>query len=194
MTQFLRKIFPNVSRHSNAARSAAELANAVLLNTLSYVSVAAGAARGTTVAKAKFVNNITYLVNGAFYSKNAADDFWTLSGTTVAANSYQKYALLIDTAGAASIQEATQSLVSADAVAWTNVSGVSAWAPYISILGSTKAIVAGLLIATDATHTFIPGTTALNAAGITATFTDGVDQSLLPLIANTVGTIVGNGG
>ena len=125
------------------------------------------------------------------YSKAATDNFWTLSGTTVAASSFQKYALLIDTAGAASIQEATQSIVSAAAVSWANVSQLSPWAPFLTTVGSTKAIAGVLTIATDATHTFVPGTTLLGATGIMAMFADGIDQSLLPLMGNATGGIVG---
>lgn len=176
---------------ASQARGAAELGNAALAYGLSRALAAAGIARGTTAAKVKTVNTLQYSVAGAQFSKAGTDDFWTLSGTTVAVNSFQKYALLIDTAGAASIQEGLQSVVSAAAVAWTNVTSFGPWAPFLSIVGSTKAIAGVLTIATDATHTFIPGTTALNATGITATLIDGVDQSLLPLMGNASAAIVG---
>lgn len=193
MTLIFSKIFPNVSRHSNAARAAAELANATNAYGLSRALTAAGIARGTTAQKAKIVNTLQYSVAGNQFSKAATDDFWTLSGTTVAVASFQKYLLLIDTAGAASIQEATQSVVNAASVAWTNISGLSAWAPILSVLAGSKAIAGVLTIATDATHTFVPGTTALNGTGITATFVDGIDQSILPNIANQLGTQLGQG-
>ena len=35
---------------------------------------------------------------------------------------------------------------------------------------------------------------ALNATGITATFVDGIDQSILPLMGNETGLVVANGG
>lgn len=185
--------------HTNAARgsqsrAAAELSNAEAIYTLSRSLTAAGCARGTTAAKAKTVNTLQYSVAGVQFTKAGTDDFWPLSGTTVSASSWQKILLLIDTAGAASIQEGLQSTVSAAAVAWTNISLTSPWAPFIAAVGSTKAIVGVLTIATDSTHTFIPGTTALNAAGITATFVDGIDQSILPVIGNETGLVVGNGG
>lgn len=172
------------------ARGAAEAGSGALVFSLSRALTAAGSARGTTAAKAKTVNTTAFTVAGKFYSLAATDDFWTLSGTTVAVSSFQKYALLVDTSGTASIQEATQA--STDAlVHWRNVSAFSGWAPFLSIVGSTKAIVCCLTIATSASVTFVPGTTNLNAAGITATFTDGIDQSLLPVMGNETGAIVG---
>lgn len=194
MAFILNKIFPNVSRQSNAARSAAELGNAMLMLELSGALTAAGVATATTTSKVKTVNTLTYTVGGKFFSKAGTDNFWTLAGTTVQASSWQKYLLLIDTAGAASIQEGVQSTVSAAAVAWTNVSRVSAYAPFLSVVGSTKAIVGVLTVATVASHTFVPGTTLLGATGITATFQDGPDQSILPLLANQSGSTMGLGG
>lgn len=157
----------------------------------------AGCATATTTSKAKIVNTTAYTVGGKILSKGATDNFWTLAGTTVAASSWQKYLLLIDDAGAASIQEGTQSTVSAAAVSWGNVTAAAKafpqnpWAPLISILSASKAILGVLTIATDSTHTFVPGTTLLGAAGITATFIDGIDPSLMPLMANDSGLLIG---
>jgi hypothetical protein len=173
-------------------RGTAQALNAALVNTLSYAATAAGIATATTTSKAKIVNTLAYLVGGTMYSKGATDNFWTLSGTLVAAGSFQKYILLIDTSGNASIQEGVQSTVNAASVAWTNISTVSPYAPFLDVVGSTKCIAGVLTVATDATHTFNPGTTLLGAAGITATYIDGTDQSLLPLLANAVGTAFGD--
>jgi hypothetical protein len=175
------------------ARGAAVLGNATLAFGLSKALTAAGVATATTTSKVKTVNTLTYTVAGKFYTKAATDNFWTLAGATVPAAGFQKYLLLIDTAGAASTVEATASTVSQAAVSWSNVSANSAWAPFLTAIGSTKAIVGMLYIATDATHTFVPGTTLLGATGITATFQDGPDQSILPLMGNETGTLVGNG-
>lgn len=176
------------------ARGAVEQANAITAWLLSHPTTAAGVATGTTTSKVKTANTLTYRINGAFKSKAATDDFWTLSGTTVPAGSFQKYALLIDGSGAASVQEATSNTVSAATVVWTNVSQLSPWAPFLSMISNTKACVGVLTIATDATHTFVPGTTLLGATGITATFIDGIDAALLPTIGNETGLVVGNGG
>ncbi len=168
-------------------------ANAALLNSLSRPLTAAGVTIGTTVQKVKTANTLTFTINGQFYTMNATDDLWTLSGTVVAASSWQKYALLVDTTGASgpSIVEATQSEVSAAAVTWENVSKISPWSPYLTSLGSTKICVGVLTVATNSSTTFTPGTTSLAAAGITDTYIDGVDQSLLPLLANGSGSIIG---
>lgn len=179
---------------ASAQRAAAELANAIAALTLSRALTAAGIAPGITAQKVKTVNALTYQVKGRFFSKAGTDDFWTLSGTTVAVSSFQKYLMLIDTAGAASIAEGTQTKISAAAVTWKNLAGASDVAALLQAILDTKAIVGVVTVATDAVTTFVPGTTALNAAGITATFIDGVDQSLVPLLGNPAGTLIGNGG
>lgn len=176
---------------ASMARANAALSNALALVALNRALTAAGSARGTTAAKAKTVNTTTFTIGGAFLSLAATDDFWTFSGTAVAAASWQKYLLLVDAAGAASIQEATQSRIAAASVVWTNVVLSDGWGPLLTVLNAGKAIVATLTIATDATHTFTPGTTALNATGITATFADGIDATLLPVITNELSAVIG---
>lgn len=190
------KIIPNEPRSAlgSAARAAAELANATAALCSSSVYTAGGITTATTTTAAKLVNTLTYTVGGKFFSKGATDNFWVLSGTVVQKSSWQKYLLLIDNTGAASVQEGTQSIVSAAAVGWSNVSALGPWAPLLKVLGSTKAIAGTLTIATDSSHTFTPGTTALTATGITATFQDGEDQSILPLMANGSGVVIGMGG
>jgi|SRR5882672_2445228 len=176
---------------SDAARGDAQMANAIGVYALSRALTAAGITIATTASKVKTANTLTFTVNGVFYSLNASDDFWTLSGSVVAAASWQKYALLVDTAGAATIIEGNQSVVSAAAVTWTNNGIISPWYPFLNGLGSTKCCAGVLTVATDATHTFTPGSTLLSAAGVTDTYIDGLDQSLLPLLANPVGTLFG---
>lgn len=183
--------------HFDSPRGSTQAAVAGLLNALAAYDLnqaltAAGCATATTTSQVKTVNTLTFLINGAFKSKAATDNFWTLAGTLVAASSFQKYALLIDASGAATIQEATQNNVSAATVSWANVSRVSDAAPLLTITaGGTKAVAGVLTVATDATHTFTPGTTLLGAAGITATYIDGLDPSLLPLIGDQVGNAAG---
>lgn len=157
----------------------------------------AGCATATTTTQAKIVNTTAYTVGGKILSKGATDNFWTLAGTTVAASSWQKYLLCISDTGTASVVEGTQSTVSAAAVGWGNVTAAAKafpqnpWAPIITVLSASRAILGVLTIATDSSHTFIPGTTALNATGITATFIDGIDPSLMPVMANETGLLVG---
>ena len=190
MTFLASNRFNNAARGS-ITRAAAELANLIGALHLSQALTAAGGATATVTSQVKTVNTLTYLINGAFKSKGATDNFWTLAGTTVAAGSFQKYLLLIDAAGAATIQEGLQSNVSAALVGWTNVSSLSVWAALLSVLNASKAVAGVLTVATDATHTFIPGTTLLGAAGITATYQDGIDPSLAPLLGNEQGLVFG---
>ena len=186
-----------VLKHDNSARASGarfseELSNAQAALFLSPMLVPATIATATTTSQVKSTATCTYLINGVFKSKTATDPLWTLSGTTVSASSFQKYLLLLDASGTASIQEGLQSTVSAATVAWTNVSNYSSWAPLLTLLASGVCIIGAVTVATDATHTFVPGTTLLGAAGITTTYQDGLDVSLLPLIGNETGLVIGN--
>lgn len=185
-------IIPHLNRSSNGDRSGVELANLGAAFAMNRALSSAAAAIGTTTQKVKTAATLTYTINGIFFSKAATDDFWTLAGTTVAASMFQKYLLLIDSAGAASIQEGVQANTAAK-VGLSNVSNYSAVGALLSILNAGKVVAVTLQIATDSTHTFVPGTTALNAAGITATYNNGLDQAFVPLIANGLGTLIGNG-
>ncbi len=173
-------------------RAAAEAANAALAYVQNCALSAGGITTATTTSQVKSVNTITFLVNGVFKSKAATDPLWTLSGTTVQASSFQKYALLLNASGTASIQEATQNTTSLATVAWTNVSNYSQWSPFLTLANAATTVVGVLSITTSSAGTFIPGTTLLGAAQVTAAFVDGIDQSLLPLIGNETGLIIGN--
>ena len=124
----------------------------------------AAIARGTTAQKVKTVNSISYAIDGALLTKAGTDDFWTLGGagsnTVVAGGFANKYLLLIDSAGAASVLEGTQAALAANVV--------------LPALPASKSVVGVLTVAT-AGATFVPGTTALNAGTVTATFTNGLD-------------------
>ena len=189
------------NKHDDAPRGSVQRATAELSNAQAAFDncvclSAAGCATATVTSQVKTVNTATYLINGVFKSKGATDPLWTLgsaiSNTLVAVASWQKYLLLLDATGTATVQEGLQSVTSAATVLWTNVSNLSAYAPLLSILNAGKAVIGTLTVATDATHTFTPGTTLLGAAGITATFIDGLDQSIYPLIGNETGLIIGN--
>lgn len=149
--------------HDDHATARTSMAN--LKRVLSNLCLAdAGVAIGTTVAKVKFANNITYLIDGEFKAKTATDDFWTLSGTTITDGNTNKYLLCIDAAGAASIVEGTQA-ASAGAVV------LPAWP-------ASKSVVGILTVATAGAE-FVPGTTALDAATVTDTYFDGFDPALI---------------
>lgn len=137
-----------------------------ILVTNAVSSTLSAVAIGTTKSKVKTTNTVTYRVNGKSLSKAGTDDLWTLSGTVVAAVSWQKYLLLLDASGTASIIEGVQSTVAATSVV-------------LPALPQDKSVIGVLTVATAAATTFTPGTTLLDAAGITATYQDGFDPSSL---------------
>lgn len=177
----------------STTRASAEQTNAVTIATLSRALTAGGAAIATTTSKVKSAAVINYTIKGQLFTKAATDNLWTPTGANVGPSLFQKYLLLLDGSGNATVQEAVPSASAANVV-WTNVSQLSRYAPLIQVCSDTKCIVGGITVATNASTTFIPGTTALNAAGITTTYLDGMDQSILPLLADSIGNIVGNGG
>jgi hypothetical protein len=170
--------------------------NAGTIFGLNCVYGAPAVATATVTSQVKTTAASQYSVGGRIFTKGATDNFWTLAGTTVALNSWQKYLLCVDDAGVATVVEGTQSTVSAAGVTWGNVSPAAKafnqnpWAPLITVLSASRCIFGVLTVATT-TGTFIPGTTLLGAAGITATFIDGIDASLSPLMANESGLLIG---
>ena len=156
----------------------------------------------TTATKIKTTVTAPYTVGGGLYSFAATDNVWTFgvaaSLTTVAINSFQKYAVCIDDVGVATVQEATPSTVSAIAVRWDNASALAGtfnknpWGALTAILNASRCIFGVVTVATT-TGTFIPGTTAFNAAGITTTFRASIEPALNPVLANERGLIAGIG-
>lgn len=141
----------------------------VVLNHLSPASIPA-IARGTTAQKVKTVGAVNYLTDGAPRAQKAAtDDLWTLTGSALAVSSFRKYLLLLDSAGAASVLASTDAAAAADCK--------------FSSFPDGKAIIGWVQVATSAAVTFTPGTTALNGAGITATFGDGIEPTLLKVLS-----------
>lgn len=119
---------------------------------------------GTTVQKVRTTATATFRIDGVFKSKASTDDFWTLSGTTIADGFVNKYLLCIDADGAASIVEGTQAATAGAVV-------LGAWPASKSVLGI-------LTVATTGAA-FVPGTTGLDAAEVTDTYTDGFDAALI---------------
>lgn len=191
---FITGLFPADVARRSMEKASVELANAGMAYMLNMPLSSGAIAIATTTTKVKTAATITYSINGQPLSLSATDNFWTLAGAVVAASSWQKYLLLVDASGTASIQEATQSLISAAAVSYANISGLGKWAPLLTILNAGKIIAGFLTVATDATHTFTPGTTALGATGITTTYTNWMDPYLTPLLANQTGVLMGIGG
>jgi hypothetical protein len=144
--------------------------NQLAILTANTAMTSAAIATATVTSQVKTTATLTYLIDGGFQTAiTATDNFWTLAGTTVAVASWQKYLLFVNSAGAASVLQGTQSTVSAAAV------GLPTMPQSLSLVGV-------LTVATDATHTFVPGTTLLGATGITATYVNGVDPTLITVV------------
>lgn len=105
----------------------------------------------------------TYTISDWAYAKAAAET--ALSGDTVPQSKYGAWLLSVDSDGTITVTEAPD-----------NATGYATAALAINGLGdptdSTDAIM-GFVTVIDTDSTFIPGTTALNASGVTATYTDG---------------------
>jgi hypothetical protein len=118
---------------------------------------------GGTTTKVKTAATVTYCLDGVFYSKVATDDFATLSGSTQAISTFCKYLLSIDADG--------------DCTATQGTAASSAATAMLPDCPASTTPFGYIQVATDATHTFVPGTTALGAAGITTTY---VNLSCMP--------------
>lgn len=145
-----------------------QLNDLTLLHANAATAAALGITTATTTSKVKFANNAVYRFEGVNKTLNATDNFWTLNGPVVAASMFQKWLLGVDVNQAAVIIPSVPATTAAGCVFTSVPQGVS-------LFGVAQ-------VATDASHTFTPGTTLLGATGITATFWDGYDPSLLTLI------------
>lgn len=150
---------------------------------LNMALTACGAATATVTSQAKTVNTLVYLIDGVFKSKAATDNFWTLTGTAVTAGgtgATLHYALCINAAGAASVVQGPTNNAGLQGPNGQILAGsTTVWQPAAAILLPADVCIAAILkISLTATTVFTPGTTLLGAAGVTSTFTDGMDGSL----------------
>lgn len=115
---------------------------------------------GTDTTKVKTTNATVLLNNGVVNALAATDNFWTLTGDDLATGKSRKYLLCVDAADAASVI-ASDDQASADDCRF-------------SIRPADGVAVVGLLQIDNASGAaFVPGTTGLDAAGITDTYLDG---------------------
>lgn len=174
MTAF-QQSFKLTSLPNDIAYAVLALVNRNVLNDMNIALAAAGCATATTTSKAKTVNSVPYTLDGVFQTAKAGtDNLWTLTGAAFGGGPavFCKYLLLIGAGGAATVLQSSVSPVSAAACVYPSM--------------PDGACVFGVLtIALTATTVFTPGTTLLGAAGVTATFTDGTDKALLPLLADS---------
>jgi hypothetical protein len=127
----------------------------------------------TTVQQVRTGAILNYKIGGVLKTKAATDNFWTLTGGTLADGFIRKYLLLIDAAGTASVYASNDAKTVASCV----------FSPDVLFKPSgpleSKAIV-GMVTVTTVGATFVPGTTSLAAATVTDTYADGLDASLVP--------------
>lgn len=137
---------------------------------LNYALASATLAIGTTLTKVSSTTAATVVAGGVFSAQKAATvDEFTLgvagSNTAVATGFAQKYILFRDAANVPTVQEGVQALT---------LAGVT-----FGAMPAGKASVGVLNIVNTSGVNFVPGTTNLNAAGIAATFTNGIDPAML---------------
>ncbi len=116
-----------------------------------------------TATKVKTVTNtITYSIDGQLYELAPTDNiaFTDLTVQPVSTTCY--YAVVVDAAG-------TPSIINGTPILTASITAGTAKALFPEV-PATKCIIGGVKVVTDSTHTFIPATTELSAAGITDTY------------------------
>lgn len=140
-------------------------------------------ATATVTSQVKTTATTQLYIDGVPLSLAATDNLWTLTGGNLAAGSVRKYALLWDGTTNATVVTV---LASNDVVIATSPLGTAASAlaqcrfpslPPKNATGGSNVIV-GILSVTNTTNPFIPGTTLLGAAGVTAAYRDGPDVNI----------------
>ena len=155
---------------------------------------AAGLAEGTNANTIKTTNNITYTIDGRFYTKNATDNiaisytgptvYQAAAGGVQAVNggftggvngSTRLYLITLDASGAVGIVPGP--IVNSAELAAGRVALQYPDDP----IGACA--IGALRVALTAGTTFTPGATDLSASGVTATFADLADVPVNPLTA-----------
>ncbi len=134
-------------------------------------------ATATTKSKVKTTATTQLFVNGIVKSLTATDDFWTLTGDNLAAGSVRRYALLWDGASATTTMTvlASDDQVIADYSSSALALAGCRWTVPIPI----GKVCVGILSIVNTTNAFVPGTTLLDATGVTATYRDGPDENVM---------------
>lgn len=130
---------------------------------LEQYKTAPGLAIGTSDTTKVKHDDFTYEISGYSYSKSSSEV--AFSGlATIPQNKYGAFSLKIDTDGTITIAEASANSTGYDT-------------PTKALLGlayaDSSSAYMGFVTVINTSGTFVPGTTALGASGVTATYTDG---------------------
>ena len=168
--------------------------NLSLAQGLTVNLAAAGLAEGTNANTIQTANDITYTIDGKFYTKSATDNiaisysgpsvYQAAAGGVQAVNgsftgavggSTRLYLIALDAAGAASIVPG----------AIVNTGELTAGRVALQFPDAPKGVcpIGALRVALTAGTTFTPGSVDLSATGVTATFIDLADVPSSPLTA-----------
>lgn len=124
-------------------------------------------------ALAKVTNTVPYQIDGSVYNATAAD-LPALTGINLAASQAVAITVAVSKAGVFSLVAGPiVASPQTDALGNTILAAKSNFVSHASGL----ATVGRIILSTDSSHTFTGGTTALDAAGITATYIDNYGMS-----------------
>lgn len=130
----------------------------VLRGLLNRCNTAVGLAEGTNNATVLTANTAQFCINGVNYTKAGTDNLAISAGSIQAVSTYCKYLVVVNASGTVSTVQGNQASTAAAAL--------------VPDCPVDKAPLGYFQIATDATHTYTPGTTDNGAAGITDTYVD----------------------
>ncbi len=132
-------------------------------------------ATGTTKSKVKTTATSQFFVGGVPKSLTATDDLWTLTGANLAAGSVRRYQLCWTGATGTTVVSVRPSddQVIADYADSATALAACRW----ENLPPQGTVIVGVLSIVNTTNAFVPGTTLLDATGVTATYRDGYDAN-----------------
>lgn len=134
-------------------------------------------ATATTKSKVKTTATSQLWVAGVVKSLTATDDFWTLTGDSLAAGYVRRYALLWSGASATTVMSVQASDDQSIAEAGSSALALAACRWSTPIPPTVTCV--GILSIVNTTNAFVPGTTLLDATGVTATYVDGPDANVI---------------
>lgn len=119
---------------------------------------AAGLAVATDTTKVQSANAVDYVIGGKAYTKAATDDLVAPSGDTQGKSTKALYLFTLDSSGNPSAKQ-------------SKIKGSGEDVSYPD-LPDDEAPIGAIKVETNDSTTFEPGTTALNASGVTTTYID----------------------